>query len=63
MKDCGLLKKWLAGNLKQGEQKKKPEPEGDTEGEKEEGYPEHDVLKIFGGPIAYESRREQKLSL
>ena len=26
MKDCSLLMKWLAGNLKKGDPKKKPEP-------------------------------------
>ena len=55
MKDCGLLKKWLADNLKRGDPKKKPESEGGALEQKEEGYPEHDFLKIFGGPIAYES--------
>ena len=63
IKDCGLLKKWLSGNLKKGDPKKKPEPEGDAVEEKEEGYPEHNVLMIFGGPVAYESRHRQKLSL
>ena len=32
MKDCGLMKKWLAGNLKKGEPKKKPEAEAEGEG-------------------------------
>jgi len=63
MKHCSLLKKWLAGNRKKGEPKKKPEPEGDAEGDKEEDFPEHDVLMIFGGPVAYESRRNQNLTL
>ena len=52
MKDCGLMKKWLTGNLKKGEPKKKPEAELEGEGAKEEAFPEHDVLMIFGGPAA-----------
>ena len=63
MKDCGLLKKWLVGNLKRNDPKEKPESEGGIEEEKEEGYPEHNILMFFGGPIVYESRCKQKLSL
>ena len=58
MKDYGLMKKWLAGNLKKGEPKKKPEAEAEGEGEKEESFPDHDVLTIFRGPAAYESWRK-----
>ena len=52
------MKKWLAGNLKKGEPKKKPEAEAEGEGEKEESFPDHDVLTIIRGPVAYESRRK-----
>ena len=62
MKDYGLMKKWLAGNLKRGEPKKKPEAEAEGEGEKEESFPDHDVLTIFRGPAAYELRRKQKVT-
>ena len=61
MKDYGLMKKWLAGNLKKGEPKKKPEAEAEGEGEKEEAFPDYDVLMIFGGPAAYESRQKKKV--
>ena len=60
MKDCGLMKKWLAGNLKRGEPKKKPEAEAEGEGEKEEAFRNHDILMIFGGPAAYESWWKKK---
>jgi hypothetical protein len=57
-KDRALLKKYLFGGSKRGEQRKKPEPrEGDAE-EKDDGFPNSDgCLMIFGGPAAYESRR------
>ena len=62
MKDYGLMKKWLAGNLKKGEPKKKPEAEAEGNGDKEEAIPNHDVLMIFGGPAAYESQCKQKVT-
>ena len=34
LKECGLMKKWLSGTLKKGEQKKKPKAEAGDEGEK-----------------------------
>ena len=61
MKDSDLMKKWLAGNLKKGEPKKKPEAEAEGEGEKEEAFPDYVVLMIFGGPAAYESRQKKKV--
>jgi hypothetical protein len=56
-KNCALLKKYLSGVSKKGEQKKKPEPgEGDAKG-KDDGFPDTDgYLMIFGGPTASESR-------
>ena len=59
LKDCGLMKKWLSGNLRKGE-RKKPEVLDGGEEEKDEAFPEHDVLMIFGGPAACESKRKQK---
>ena len=56
------MKKWLAGNLKKDEPKKKPEAEDEGEGEKEEAFPDHDVLMIFGGPAAYESWRKKRVT-
>jgi hypothetical protein len=62
-KDCALMKKYLSGGSRKGEQKKKPElREGDAEG-KDDGFPGIDgCLMIFGGPTAYDSSRRQKLT-
>jgi hypothetical protein len=62
-KDCALMKKYLSGGSRKGEQKKKPEStEGDAEG-KDDGFPDTDgCLMVFGGPTAYESRHCQKLT-
>jgi len=53
------MKKWLSGNLRTGERKKPKVQDGGKE-EKDEAFPEHDVLMIFGGPAACESKRKQK---
>jgi hypothetical protein len=62
-KDCTLMKKYLSGGTRMGEQKKRPEAvESDAEG-KDDGFPNPDgCLMIFRGPAACESRRHQKLT-
>ena len=62
LNECGLMKKWLSGTLKMGEQKKKPEAEAGDEGEKQDDFPKIDViLMIFGGPTACESKLKLKV--
>jgi hypothetical protein len=62
-KECTLLKKYLSGGSKMGEQRKKPEPEEDGAEGKDDGFPARDgCLMIFGGPAAYEFRHRQKLT-
>jgi hypothetical protein len=62
-KDCAVMKKYLSGGTKKGEQKKRPEPaDSDVEG-KDDSFPDSDgCLMIFVGPAAYESRCRQKLT-
>jgi hypothetical protein len=62
-KDCALMKKYLSGGTRKGEQKKRSEPtDGDIKG-KDDDFPDPDIyLMRFGGPAAYESRRRQKLT-
>jgi hypothetical protein len=62
-KNYALMKKYLMGGTRKGEQNKRPEPaDGDVEG-KDDGFPYLDgCLMIFGGPAAYKSRGHQKLT-
>jgi hypothetical protein len=60
-KDCRLMKKFLAGGSKKGEQKK-PDPEqDDVEDEGSAFLHETGCLMIFGRPESYASKRRQKL--
>jgi len=60
-KDCGLMKKWLAGPSKKGEQKKKAESGSGGAGEKQDDFIELDgCLMIFGGPATCKSKRKQR---
>jgi hypothetical protein len=62
LKNCGLAKRWFGSSAGRGEQKKKPELEDTTEKEKQNDVPKTDgCLMIFGGPLACESKRKQKI--
>ena len=57
LKDCGLMRKFLAGSAKKGEQGKEPAPAADDAEEKDDGFPmPNDCLMIFGGSAAYDSK-------
>jgi hypothetical protein len=62
-KDCSLMKRFLSGGSKRGDQKRKPDPPEDDTKEKEGAFLEMmGYLMIFGGTTAYDSKRRQKLS-
>jgi hypothetical protein len=56
------MKRFLSGNSKKGEKRKKPEPEMDDAEGKDGGFSVTDgCLMIFSGTMAYGSKRHQKL--
>ena len=58
LKDCGLMRKFLARSANKGEQGKEPAPATDDAKEKDDGFPTLDsYLMIFGGSMAYDSKR------
>jgi hypothetical protein len=62
-KDYTLMKQFLSGGSKKGDQRRKPEPMADATEEKDSGFSATDgCLMIFGGTIAYDSKRRQKLT-
>jgi hypothetical protein len=62
-KDCALMKRFLSGGSKKGDPRRKPELEADNAKEKDGGFPAIDgYLMIFGGTVAYDSKRRQKLA-
>ena len=57
-KECGLMRKYLAGGLNKGEQGKEPIPAIDNAEEKDDAFPTPtDALMIFGGSTTYDSKR------
>ena len=62
-KDCDLMKRFLSRGSNKGEHGKDPDPTtDDTEG-KDGGFTTPDgCLMIFGGSVAYDSNRHQKLA-
>jgi len=57
LKDCGLMRKFLAGSTNKGEQGKEPAPAADDAEEKDDGFPTLDgCLMIFEGSMAYDSK-------
>ena len=61
LKDCGLMRKFLAGGSKKGEPKK-PDPSSDDAKFEDAVYPTKTAcLMIFGGYDSYTSRHQQKL--
>ena len=62
-KECGLMRKYLAGGLNKGEQGKEPVPTTDDAEEKDDAFPTPTgALMIFGGSTVYDSKRRQKLA-
>jgi hypothetical protein len=62
-KDYALMKRFLSGGSKKGDQRRKPEPVADDAEEKDGGFSATDgCLMIFGGMTAYDSKRCQKLA-
>jgi hypothetical protein len=62
-KDCALMKRFLSGGSKKGDQRRKPRPTADDVEEKDGGFSVIDgCLMIFGGMVAYNSKRHQKLT-
>jgi hypothetical protein len=59
-KDCGLMKKFLAGGSKKGDGKKKPNPLEDVATEKDDdGFSQTTCcLMIFGETEAYAPKRQ-----
>ena len=63
LKDCGLMRKFLVGSANKGEQGKEPTPTVDNAEEKDDGFPmPNGCLMIFGGSVAYNSKRRQKVA-
>ena len=63
LKDYGLMHKFLLGSANKGEQGKAPAPTIDDEEEKDEAFPTpNGTLMIFGGSMAYDSKRRQKVA-
>ena len=57
-KDCGLMRKYLAGGLNKGEQEKVSVPTTDDTEEKDDTFPTPtDALMIFEGSTVYDSKR------
>ena len=62
-KDCGLMRKYLSGSLKKGEQGKEPVPTTDDAEEKDDAFPmPNGALMIFEGSMAYDAKRRQKVA-
>ena len=58
LKDCGLMQKFLSGSSNMGEQGKEPAPTADDTKEKDDDFLTLDgCLMIFGGSVAYDSKR------
>ena len=63
LKDCSLMRKFLSGGSNKGEQGKEPAPTTDDAKEKDDGFPTpYGCLMIFGGSVAYGSKRHQKVA-
>jgi hypothetical protein len=55
--------KFLFGSSNKGEQGKEPAPTTNDTKEKDDGFPTpDDYLMIFGGSVAYDSKRRQKVT-
>jgi len=58
LKDYRLMRWFLSGGSNKGEQGKDPAPTADDAEEKDDGFPTpNDCLLIFGGAVAYDSKR------
>ena len=56
-KDCALMKRFLSGGSKKGDQGKKPKPAVDDTKGKDGGFLMLDgCLMIYGGAVAYDSK-------
>jgi len=63
LKDCNLMRKFLSGSSNKGEQGKEPAPTVEDAKEKDDGFPTPDrCLMVFGGSVAYDSKRRQKVT-
>ena len=57
------MRKYLSGGLNKGEQGKEPAPSIDDTKEKDDAFPTpNGALMIFGGSLAYDSKRRQKVA-
>ena len=62
-KDCALMKHFLSSSSKNWDLRKKPELVVDDVVAKDGGFPTPDgCLMIFGGAVAYDSKRRQNLA-
>ena len=62
-KDWALMKQFLSKGSNKGEHEKDPDPTTDDVEGKDGGFPMLDgCLMIFGGSVAYDSKRYQKLT-
>ena len=62
-KDCSLIRRFLSGGSNNGEHGKDPAPTVDDAEEKDDGFSTPDgCLMIFGGSVAYDSKRRQKVT-
>ena len=63
LKDCGLMRKFLAGSTNKGEHRKEPAPTAYNAKEKDDDFPMlNSCLMIFGGSVVYDSKRRQKVA-
>ena len=57
------MQKFLAGSVNKGEQGKEPAPTTNDAEEKDNGFLTlNSYLMIFGGSVAYDSKRHQKVA-
>ena len=57
------MRKYLSGGLNKGEQGKEPAPTADDAEEKDDAFQmPNSALMIFGGSMAYDSKRRQKVA-
>ena len=62
-KDYVLMKRFLSGGFNRGKHRKEPKPTtDDAEGKDDEFLALVGCLMIFGGSMAYDSKRHQKLA-
>jgi hypothetical protein len=63
LQECSMTKRYFSGSAKgKGNQRQKPGEDKGEGGEKDDGFPiVNNCFMIFGGPVAYDTKRQRKL--